>query len=61
MSYLLIVESPGKIKKIKEYLGSDYVVMASIGHIIDLNPKGLSVNLDTFEPLYLQNNDKIEV
>ena len=36
MSKLLIVESPGKIKKIQEYLGSDYIVMASIGHIIDL-------------------------
>jgi DNA topoisomerase-1 len=36
MSKLLIVESPGKIKKISEYLGNDYIVLASYGHIIDL-------------------------
>mgnify|MGYP003352601098 CR=1 FL=1 len=34
MSNLLIVESPGKIKKITEYLGNDYIVAASVGHII---------------------------
>jgi DNA topoisomerase-1 len=58
MSTLLIVESPGKIKKIGEYLGSKYIVMASVGHIIDLDPKKLSVDLTTFEPLYKQNEDK---
>ena len=61
MSYLLIVESPGKIKKISEYLGSDYIVSASVGHIIDLNAKTLSVNLETFEPVYSQNQDKTDV
>jgi DNA topoisomerase-1 len=61
MSTLLIVESPGKIKKISEYLGDDYIVMASVGHIIDLDPKSLSINLQTFEPIYIQNYDKTDV
>lgn len=61
MSTLLIVESPGKIKKISEYLGDDYIVSASVGHIIDLDPKSISINLDTLEPIYKQNYDKTEV
>lgn len=64
MSFLLIVESPGKIKKISEYLGDDYIVMASVGHIIDIHPSPknyLSINLDTFEPIYSRNQDKLDV
>lgn len=61
MSKLLIVESPGKIKKIQEYLGPDYVVMASIGHIIDLDAKSMSIDMDTFEPFYHQYPDKVDV
>ena len=38
---LIIVESPGKIKKIGEYLGKNYLVKASYGHCRDLNPKNL--------------------
>jgi DNA topoisomerase-1 len=49
---LVIVESPGKIKKLGSILGSNYVVEASFGHIIDLHPKKLSVNMETFEPEY---------
>ena len=52
MSKLLIVESPGKIKKISEYLGDDYIVSASVGHIIDLDESSMSINLETFEPEY---------
>jgi DNA topoisomerase-1 len=48
MSKLLIVESPGKIKKISEYLGNDYIVSASVGHIIDLDEKNMSIDLETF-------------
>ncbi len=61
MSKLLIVESPGKIKKIQEYLGPDYIVMASIGHIIDLDEKTMSIDMETFEPFYHQYPDKIDV
>lgn len=61
MSKLLIVESHGKIEKISEYLGDDFIVMASFGHIIDLNEKKLSVNLETFEPEYVQYKDKVSI
>ncbi len=61
MSKLLIVESPGKIKKISEYLGSDYVVEASVGHIIDLKPDEMSVDLETFEPTYKVYPNKTNV
>ena len=61
MSYLLIVESPGKIKKISEYLGSDYIVHASVGHIIDLDETDMSINLKTFEPIYKRYKNKEEV
>lgn len=55
------MESPGKIKKIGEYLGDDYVVMASVGHIIDLDEKTLSIDLNTFEPNYTQYDNKKDV
>ena len=61
MSKLLIVESPGKIKKIQEYLGPEFIVMASIGHIIDLDEKTMSIDMETFEPFYYQYPDKIDV
>jgi DNA topoisomerase-1 len=61
MSTLLIVESPGKIKKISEYLGHEYIVMASIGHIIDLDEKTMSIDLETFEPKYKAYSDKLDV
>jgi len=43
---LVIVESPGKVKKLKGYLGQEYQVRASVGHIRDLPVKGLGVQLD---------------
>ena len=46
MSNIVMVESPAKAKTIEKYLGPDYKVMASIGHIRDLLPKNGSVNTD---------------
>lgn len=50
---LLIVESPAKAKTIEKYLGSDYQVLSSYGHIRDLPKSGLNINVDkNFEPTY---------
>src|ERR671926_1196230 len=64
---LVIVESPAKAKTINKYLGKDYLVKASIGHIKDLPSKGLGVDIEhNFEPTYelipdskKRNNKKI--
>src|SRR5918992_219843 len=50
---LVIVESPAKAKTINKYLGSDYKVLASYGHVKDLPAKGLGVDVENnFEPTY---------
>lgn len=50
---LVIVESPSKAKTINKYLGSDYVVLASKGHLIDLPKSKLSIDVENdFEPTY---------
>lgn len=49
---LVIVESPAKAKKIEEFLGKDYKVMSSYGHIRDLKKRELSINENTMEPNY---------
>lgn len=52
-SNLLIVESPSKAKTINKYLGSDYKVMATVGHVIDLPKSKLGVDIDNgYEPIY---------
>src|SRR5215204_2860236 len=64
---LVIVESPAKAKTINKYLGADYTVLASIGHIKDLPGKDLGVDVENnFEPTYevipdtkKRNNKKI--
>lgn len=56
---LVIVESPAKAKTINKYLGSDYTVLASIGHIKDLPSKELGVDIENnFEPTYEVIPDK---
>jgi DNA topoisomerase-1 len=62
MPTLVIVESPGKIKTINNYLGKDYVIKASIGHIQDLDKKTLSIDVENnFTPYYIISPDKIKV
>ena len=62
MSKLVIVESPGKINKIKSYLGPGYIVMASIGHIRDLSKDSISVDPNNnFKPTYEITHDKKKV
>src|SRR5881275_3113652 len=64
---LVVVESPAKAKTINKYLGKDFIVKASIGHIKDLPSKGLGVDVqNNFEPEYeiipdtkKRNNKKI--
>ena len=59
MSKLLIVESPTKVKSIKKYLGADYEVMASMGHIRDLPKSKLGVDIENdFAPQYINMADK---
>ena len=59
---LVIVESPGKIDKIQKFLGKDYTVKASFGHIRDLKDKSLSINIEkNFEPEYIVPADKKKV
>lgn len=62
MSKLLIVESPGKIKKIKSILGNDFIIMASVGHIRDLSKDYNAIDYDNnFNPKYEILKDKINV
>lgn len=58
---LVIVESPAKAKTIEKFLGADYKVMSSYGHICDLKKKDLSIDINTFEPIYEIPTDKKKV
>ena len=61
-SNLVIVESPGKVKTIQQYLGKDYLVKASIGHIRDLEEHKLGVDVENgFRPEYVVPADKKKV
>ena len=62
MENLVIVESPAKAKTIEKFLGKDFKVKSSFGHIRDLAKKGLGINLDKdFEPIYEIPEDKRKV
>ncbi|MGH9763839.1 MAG: type I DNA topoisomerase, partial [Blastocatellia bacterium] len=59
---LVIVESPSKAKTINKYLGSEYTVLASVGHIKDLPKKDIGINFEkNFEPTYevIPGKDKV--
>lgn len=58
---LIIVESPAKVKTIKKFLGNNYIVQASVGHIRDLPSHELGVDEKNFEPKYvtIQGKEKI--
>ncbi len=59
---LVIVESPAKAKTIEKFLGKDYVVASSFGHVADLPSKELGVNVDgDFMPKYVVSDDKKDV
>ena len=59
---LVIVESPAKAKTIEKFLGKDYVVKSSFGHIRDLSKKGLGIDIDAhFAPYYEILPDKRKV
>jgi DNA topoisomerase-1 len=59
---LIIVESPAKAKTINKFLGDDYVVSSSYGHIRDLPDKGIAIDIkNNYEPKYEVNEDKEKV
>ena len=59
---LVIVESPAKAKTIEKFLGSDYIVKSSFGHIRDLSKKDLGININEgFKPVYEIPGDKKKV
>ena len=60
--YLVIVESPAKVKTIKKFLGSNYEVMASQGHVRDLPKSQMGVDVEhDFEPKYITIRGKGEI
>lgn len=59
---LVIVESPAKAKTIEKYLGKDYIVKSSVGHIRDLEKKGMGVDTENdFTPQYIIQDDKKQI
>ncbi len=61
MKNLVIVESPAKVKTVGRYLGPDFKVMSSNGHIRDLKPKSFSIDTDTLMPQYVIPDEKLSL
>lgn len=60
--HLVIVESPAKAKTIEKFLGADYSVKSSFGHIRDLPKKGLNIDIEHgFKPTYAISPDKLKI
>ena len=56
---LVIVESPAKAKTIEKFLGKDFVVKSSFGHIRDLSKKNLGIDVEAgYKPEYIISDDK---
>ena len=61
-NYLIIVESPAKSKTIKKFLGNNYKIAASMGHIRDLPKSQLAVDIENdFEPKYINIRGKADL
>ena len=59
---LVIVESPAKASTIEKFLGKDFKVKSSFGHVRDLQKKGLAIDIENnFEPTYDVSEDKKKV
>lgn len=59
MNHLVIVESPAKAKTIQKFLGKEYKVMSSFGHIRDLSDKGLGIDFaHNYAPQYVVDDEK---
>jgi DNA topoisomerase-1 len=59
---LVIVESPAKAKTIEKYLGADFTVKASVGHIRDLEKKKMGIDIENgFIPTYIVDEDKKKI
>ncbi|ACF07190.1 DNA topoisomerase 1 [Metamycoplasma arthritidis] len=61
---VLIVESPNKVKTIQQYVGSDYNVVSSVGHILKLSTSGvdgLGIDFTNWEPMMIQDRTKAKV
>ena len=58
---LVIVESPAKAKTIEKFLGDDFKVLSSYGHIRDLKKRSFSIDPKTFEPQYEIPADKVKI
>ena len=62
MTSLVIVESPTKARTIGKYLGKDFVIKASMGHVVDLPKSTLAIDIEhDFKPLYEQVLDKKQI
>ena len=58
---LIIVESPAKARTISRFVGKDYKVAASMGHVRDLPARELGFDVESFDPKYVVSQDKRSV